>query len=207
MATCNPSIEDVNEAQAAYDLWIADTPLYQSTVNKIAAFLDVEGTGGEEMVALSIFQIYKSWFGKQYARFSDKVPEPMDIAVWLRNNREVIRSFRGRSILTLVEQDREVVTALFKSFIESGPHLGSSTAGIAFHLLVPEFFPSWNEKITSKYKVSAGDYWAFMLKVKAQVACLVDNGMPAQSAVRSVDKYNFYQLGAYVTKRRKKLQS
>jgi hypothetical protein len=66
----------------------------------------------------------------------------------LRRHLYGVRRFRGRTISSLVETDRERVVSSFTKFEHV---LGAVGAAKSLHLLAPRFFPLWDRKIAQRY--------------------------------------------------------
>jgi len=136
----------------------------------------------------------------RYGTFDfDKLKRCIDI------NLKELKNFRNRHIISLLESDEKDITALFKEFLEalqidSGKMQGRTSpvaVSKALHLLAPDFFPIWDQKIAkaygySYYKKPEKKYFSFCRIIK-NVADKVEDYVvhSDKTLVKLIDEYNF----------------
>ena len=136
----------------------------------------------------------------RYGTFDfDKLERCLDI------NFKELETFRKRCITSLLESDEKDIAALFKVFLEAlqidSGKIRGRTSPVAvsktLHLLAPDFFPIWDQKIAkvygyNYYKNPEKKYFSFCRIIK-NVADKVE-GYAVHSdktLVKLIDEYNF----------------
>jgi len=120
-------------------------------------------------------------------------------------NLKKLKNFRNRHITSLIESDKKDITNLFKEFLEalqidSGKMQGRASpvaVSKALHILAPDFFPIWDQKIAKAYgynyyKSSENKYFSFC-KIIKNVADKVEDYVvhSEKTLVKLIDEYNF----------------
>lgn len=120
-------------------------------------------------------------------------------------NLKELKNFRNRHITGLLESDEKDITALFKEFLEalqidSGKMQGRTSpvaVSKALHILAPDFFPIWDQKIAKAYgynyyKKPEKKYFSFCRFIK-NVADKVEDYVvhSDKTLVKLIDEYNF----------------
>lgn len=109
--------------------------------------------------------------------------------------RDLILSFRPRSIESLSEEDEPAVKELFGAFEQL---LGLDAAARCLNLLAPLFFPLWDRHIARAYGLplemggtSAERYVRFMKIVRKQVVRLGGQRRVGRNPLRAIDEFNY----------------
>ena len=136
----------------------------------------------------------------RYGNFDfDKLERCIDI------NFKKLETFRKRSITSLLESDEKNITDLFKKFLEalqidSGKIQGRTSpvaVSKALHILAPDFFPIWDQKIAKAYgynyhKNPEKQYFSFCRIIKNVADKVEDYVVRSDKAlVKLIDEYNF----------------
>ena len=125
-------------------------------------------------------------------------------------------TFRRRDIISFVQPDKERIESIYGIFLNSLRSIGKLASknagkisyspvsvGKALHLLCPNFFPLWDNKIAKSYdcmwkssKSSFDNYWKFMMISKEQIRLLYsDNDIPPElkrlNPLKLIDEYNY----------------
>jgi len=123
----------------------------------------------------------------------------------IKNNFSEIKEFRNRDILTLSTSDENNIKKIFNEFLEAlqidtGKMKGRKSpvaVAKALHLLAPQFFPLWDDKIARAYKCyysknSAEQYFCFC-KIMKRVAEELKNKISDKnwSILKLIDEYNY----------------
>lgn len=124
----------------------------------------------------------------------------------LAENQETLEAFRRRDILGYQqENDDPAIELLFHKFLDAlairnGSSKGRSSpvaVAKALHLLAPNFFPLWDEKIARAYghrygKRPAEKYMAFMLDTKRIAERLAEHvPLAGKTLLKLIDEYNY----------------
>lgn len=120
-------------------------------------------------------------------------------------NLKKLKNFRNRHITSLLESDEKDINGLFKEFLEalqidSGKMQGRTSpvaVSKALHILAPDFFPIWDQKIAKAYgynyyKSPENKYFSFC-KIIKNVADKVEDYVvhSDKTLVKLIDEYNF----------------
>lgn len=123
----------------------------------------------------------------------------------INNNLDKINSFRNKNIIDLKESDEAILINLFNQLLESlrissGKMKGKKSpvsVSKALHLLAPNFFPLWDDKISKAYKCyynknSAEKYLEFC-KIMKEFAIAVKTYIDREdkSVLKLIDQYNY----------------
>jgi hypothetical protein len=134
---------------------------------------------------------------RQYFRFRpDEVKTLMGrLLPIMQKDMESLVVFRARSIRSLSPSDKGEVLRLF---CELRVQCGPVGAGKALHILAPNFFPLWDDKIAAGYGVTkdAEGYFQFMNLVKEQVQHLPEGIVAGVSILKILDEYNYLLISA-----------
>jgi hypothetical protein len=109
--------------------------------------------------------------------------------------RDLILSFRQRSIESLSEEDEAPLKELFGAFEQL---LGLDAAARCLNLLAPLFFPLWDRHIARAYGLplepavtNSERYVRFMKIVREQVLRLGGQRGVGRNPLRAIDEYNY----------------
>lgn len=124
-------------------------------------------------------------------------------------NRNILEIFKKRNITKYLESDDEIISLLFKDFLEAlkGGKNGNCRSPVAvsktIHLFAPSFFPLWDNFIALHYETLWGSaysgisqYISFSHKIRevitmiSEYECLI-NPVPIRSALKILDEYNY----------------
>lgn len=123
----------------------------------------------------------------------------------IARNQTLLNGFRQRNILSYSPDDEPQIKPLFEDFLEAlriceGKCEGRRTpVGVskALHLLAPEFFPLWDEKIAKAYECyyssdSPSKYMAFFVKTKTIAESLAPHvKLDGKTLLKLIDEYNY----------------
>ena len=124
---------------------------------------------------------------------------------YININLKKVEIFRKRCITSLLESDEKNITDLFKEFLEAlrinlGKIQGRTSpvaVSKALHLLAPDFFPIWDQKIAKAYgynyyKNPEKKYFSFCRIIKTiadKVEGYTDHS--DKTLIKLIDEYNF----------------
>jgi len=123
----------------------------------------------------------------------------------IRKHHKKLWYFRNRKINTLKDSDENDIKAIFNDFLDalqiaSGKSEGKKSpvaVAKALHLLAPEFFPLWDDKIARKYSSYYGNrpdlkYISFSKKMRDLVDKVKDY-IPNSNKplLKLIDEYNY----------------
>ncbi len=107
----------------------------------------------------------------------------------------IIDNFRNRSILLLLENERDKIFKIFSDFEKVLDPVG---VGKSLHLLSPRFFPIWDSIIVKAYGIYLGTrgtnadrYWKFMKISKKQCEELEGIIPKENNPLKYIDEYNY----------------
>jgi hypothetical protein len=123
----------------------------------------------------------------------------------LRENMKDLATYRDRNILSFTDADEEPVRALFNSFLDALKIADGKSKGTrspvavakALHLLAPEFFPLWDNRIARGYHCHysgnpSAKYLAFIRISKQMAEEIADSVNTGGTAVlKMIDEYNY----------------
>lgn len=112
------------------------------------------------------------------------------------DHQDALRNYRQRDILSLSDEDAEDISTLFECLEKV---VGAVGAAKVLHLLAPDFFSLWDNKIAyygyglalNGMQTRGNRYFSFMKCQKQQVQ-QIGNGFPeGVSALRAIDEHNY----------------
>lgn len=123
----------------------------------------------------------------------------------IASNQTLLTNFRKRNILTYTPDDDHQISTLFQEFLDAlriceGKCKGQGTpvgAAKALHLLAPDFFPLWDEKIARAYDCyytsdAPAKYMAFFVKTRAIAQALSPHvRLDGKTLLKLIDEYNY----------------
>jgi len=123
----------------------------------------------------------------------------------IADNLQKLESFRRRYISSLLDSDENDIKALFNDFlkalqINSGKMHGRKSpvaAAKALHLLAPNFFPLWDDKIARAYGCyynnNPAEKYISFCKIMKEMAEKVKNYIndSERSILKLIDEYNY----------------
>jgi hypothetical protein len=119
----------------------------------------------------------------------------LDIEEIVNRQHEILVSLRVRSIGTLSDADRRIVTTVFTTFEEV---LGPVGAAKTLHLLAPHFFPLWDRRIAEVYGLrlqgrgmNGENYFRFMTIIGEQSRTLGGEAAIGRNPLKALDEYNY----------------
>jgi hypothetical protein len=199
------TIEDLRRGHEAY---VKNEP--RDAMYRVATLLVKQFWGNAPDMADSLGVLLLTWNSGFYRYGS------LDFASLqkcIEKNLETLVSFRNRDITSLVEADEAKVKQLFRAFLlalrrpkhkKSPEAFSPVSAAKTLHVLVPSFFPLWDDEIAKKgyqcywytYDKGAAKYWEFMLQMKKIVVSLLAhpeevNAISDRSILKLIDEYNY----------------
>jgi hypothetical protein len=170
---------------------------------KVATFLVSHYWGQFAQMSDSLGVLLLTWNQACYRYGSFSFDE---LETCLRENWASIKAFRARDIFSLAESDSDGIATLFDRFLAGLQIAGGNARGRrspvavakALHLLAPEFFPLWDDKIARAYRCHysrepAEKYFLFSHKTKT-IAQIIRgyHGLPQDVTLwKLIDEYNF----------------
>jgi hypothetical protein len=123
----------------------------------------------------------------------------------ITENFQKIESFRNRDISSLSNSDEDVIKNLFNKFrealqIDSGNVQGRKSpvsVAKALHLLAPDFFPLWDDKIARAYKChyykNPAEKYVSFCNITKDMADKVKNCISRsdKTLIKLIDEYNY----------------
>jgi len=126
----------------------------------------------------------------------------------INRNLQKLENFKGRDISSLSESDEEEIKCIFNEFMDAlqianGKMYGKKSpvaVAKALHLLAPNFFPLWDDRIAKAYKCyyntePAAKYIQFMKLMKEFVKNIKDYIDPRdysnKTFLKLIDEYNY----------------
>jgi len=150
--------------------------------------------------------LLESWHGNFYrfGKFSSSA-----LSDCISKNLPALETFKNRSIITLSSTDEDILSPLFRDFLEAlkGGKNNDCRSPVAvakaLHLLAPNFLPLWDNPIALAYDTLWGtaysgisQYTAFSKKIREVVMVIseyecVKTPVPIRSALKMLDEYNY----------------
>ncbi len=169
---------------------------------KVASFLIAHSWGKPAEMADGLGVLLLTW-NQAFYRYGNFDFDRLEQCI--TSNLIGIEAFKARDISSLVEADEEKIRSLFDQFlnalqIHSGKSQGRRSpvaVAKALHLLVPSFFPLWDDAIARGYECyysedSAGKYVEFcklMRELAGKVKGYVDR--TDKTLLKLIDEYNY----------------
>jgi hypothetical protein len=172
---------------------------------KVATFLVSHFWGKPSDMANGLGVLLLTW-NQPFYRYGIFNFDKLEKAI--TDNFQKIKSFRNRDIFSLSNSDEDDIKDLFAIFLEALQIDASRRQGQgskspvavakALHLLAPNFFPLWDNKIARAYgcyynKNSAEKYVSFCWKMK-EMAEKIQDCLPNpddRSILKRIDEYNY----------------
>jgi hypothetical protein len=147
----DPTPEDVRRGVEEFERRERRDAMY-----KVARFLVSHFWGDYARMAEGLGVLLMTW-NQAFYRYGSFDFDPLERCI--TDNWEEIQRFRNRDLSTLATSDYASMSQLFSRFLEalqvsSGVHQGRKSpvsVAKALHLLAPNFFPLWDEKIARAY--------------------------------------------------------
>ena len=172
---------------------------------KVATFVTSHFWGSPRDMADGLGVLLLTWNQAfyRYGNFDfDKLEE------CIKKNLEKLQKFREKDIITLSELDEPDIEAIFNEFMESLQIVSGNMKGRrspvavakALHLLAPNFFPLWDDRIAKAYGCHynnnpAKNYIQFMKLMKELVEHVTDyidsSNYPYKTLLKLIDEYNY----------------
>lgn len=177
----------------------------RDAIYKVATFLVSYFWGKPSDMANSLGVLLLTWNQAfyRYGNFDfDKVENV------IRKNLGKLKEFRCRDITTLSKSDEPDIKEIFNKFMESlqiasGEMKGRTSpvaVAKALHLLAPDFFPLWDDRISKAYGCyyknnPAEKYIRFMRLMKKFAGKVKDyvnlSNYPNKTLLKLIDEYNY----------------
>jgi hypothetical protein len=194
-----PSLEEVKRGYTAFQLHEKRDAMY-----KTATFLVDYFWGKPSEMANSLGVLLLTWNQAlyRYGQFDFNKLETCISA-----NQAILDRYRKQSILDYSPTDDPVIRHLFQQFLEALEICEGKKAGVkspvgtvkALHLLAPNFFPLWDDKIAQAYDCHYAyrpveKYLAF-IRINQQMAerlhHYVNWQVTGKTLIKLIDEYNY----------------
>ncbi len=188
-----PSIKDLKKARKVF-LKNEPRDLFYKVATELIKLSIKERTNVTLSEALAV--LLQTWNRAyyQYRGFDNDHFKKIDNLVE-KYSKSIITSFRNRSILLLLENERDKIFKIFSDFEKV---LGPVGATKSLHLLAPRFFPIWDSTIVKAYGIYLGTrgtnadrYWKFMKISKKQCKGLERKLPKENNPLKYIDEYNY----------------
>jgi len=188
-----PSVEDLKNARRVF-LEKEPRDLFYYIASELIELAINERTKVtlSEAVAVLLQTWNKSYY--QFRPFDNEHFNKIDILI-KKYDTDIIMNLRSRSILSISDNDMEKICNIFHEFEQV---LGPVGAAKSLHLLAPNFFPLWDRKIASEYKVPLGPvgtnsekYWDFIETFSEQCKTLNGRLSKEDNLLKVIDEYNY----------------
>lgn len=186
-----PTPEEITEAHEVFEARETRQRFYDEAREKVELAL---ASGSLRDLSGALLVLLKTW-NKSFYRFRPFTPQhQLDIEKLLDQNKNMILSFRARSIGGFGPEDESLVSPLFTDF---ECVLGPVGAAKSLHLLAPRFFAVWDRKVAKHYHLrlrrigqNAGRYCQFMIITQGQCQALGAD-WHLRNPLKMLDKYNY----------------
>lgn len=173
----------------------------RDSMYKVATFLLEHFWGKTENMADGLGVLLLTW-NQAFYRYGELDFD--DLELFLEKNMPIIESFKKRDIISLSDDDAKTIKTLFNQLLDAlkieskqGPRRSPVGVGKALHLLCPNFFPIWDEKIAKAYKCyydhePADKYFQFC-KINKELSEVISgyNITSNKSILKLIDEYNY----------------
>ena len=194
-----PTGKDIKNGVRLFEKHLPREAMY-----KTATFLVKHHWGNSKETADGLGVLLLTW-NQAFYRYGQFSFEKLERCI--KRKHLTLSSYRVRDISSYSKEDSGAIKKLFGELlaslsIESGKKLGVSSpvaAAKALHLLAPEFFPLWDDKIARGYKLHYGkkpaEQYIRFIEVTKQIAgnlpSSLNPSLKGRSAIKLVDEYNF----------------
>jgi len=171
---------------------------------KVATFLVEHFWGNPSEMADGLGVLLLTWNQAHFRYGSFDFDE---LEQCIASNLDLLAGYRKRNILNYSPADDQAITALFQQFLlalrirEGGRTGAKSPVAKTLHLLAPDFFPLWDDKIARAYECNysnssqpAKKYLVFMGKMEQIAQALqesVDTKETGKALLKLIDEYNY----------------
>lgn len=179
-----------------YEIHEKRDPMY-----KVATFLVSHYWGDPKEVTDGLGVLLLNW-NQAFYRYGIFDFELLEECI--KHNQETISEFRERNIYSLSTSDEDKITKLFNEFLQAlkiaegkkKNYKSPVAVAKALHLLAPDFFPLWDDKIARGYKCHYSSYpdkkYINFCRIIKKVAQLVRNYSPNdRTVIKRIDEYNY----------------
>ena len=172
---------------------------------RIATFLISHFWGDPSQMADGLGVLLLTWNQAFYRYGSFDFDE---LEKCIRNNLKKLEEYRNRNITSLSEEDEQDIKEIFEEFLKSLQIVSADmkvrkspvAVAKALHLLAPEFFPLWDERIANVYGCSYNknpgekyiQFMKLMRKIVVQVRYHIDpSDYRNKTLLKLIDEYNY----------------
>jgi hypothetical protein len=114
----------------------------------------------------------------------------------LQTHKKALAGYKDRIIDDVDSVEAPAISQMFESFEDVLGHVGAAKA---LHLLAPEFFPLWDTRIATAYRLRLrprpaknGDlYWRFVAEARDQCLDLKRQGPALAHPLKLIDEFNY----------------
>jgi hypothetical protein len=189
--TALPTVQEIYDARHTYSEREPRGLFY-----KVASEIITLALAGETHITLTeaVAVLLQTWNRRYYQkgrRFDNR--HFKDVDALIEQNLDELLRYRARSILQFGASDANSITILYGRFKNV---LGPVGAAKCLHLLAPNFFPIWDNKIATAYRLhlqtgTDEDYVRFMEIVQKQCSYLLQQGISSTELLKALDEYNY----------------
>ncbi len=188
-----PSIKDLERARKVF-LKNEPRDLFYKVATELIELSIKEKTKVTLSEALAV--LLQTWNRAyyQYRGFDNEHFKKIDNLVE-KYSGSIINNFRNRSILLLLEKEKDKIFKIFSDFEKV---LGPVGVAKSLHLLAPRFFPIWDRTIVKAYGIYLGTigtnadrYWKF-IKISKKQCKELERKLPKENnPLKYIDEYNY----------------
>ncbi|GAB6077267.1 hypothetical protein [Desulfurobacterium crinifex] len=175
----------------------------RNAMYKVSSCLMKQFWGDAENMANSLGVLLLTWNSPFY-RYGQLDFDSLE--EFIRNNLDKLNEFREKDITFCSPHNERIVKEIFDSLLEAtkissnGKEKRSPVSVVkALHLLAPNFFPLWDDKISKAYKCTwykaekAGEKYLKFMKVMKRFALYVKSlQLPyTEPVLKLIDEYNY----------------
>jgi len=198
------TLEDLRKGHDAY---VQNEP--RDAMYRVASFLVKEFWNNPSDMADGLGVLLLTWNAGFYRYGSLDFEE---LQKCIKNNLSKINELHSKNITDLSDSDIQQILQIFNDFLtalrrprhkKSPEAFSPVSVAKTLHVLAPEFFPLWDDKIAKAYgcywyqnEKGAVKYWQFMLRMRDIAKSLDDTArqlkeISDRSVLKLIDEYNY----------------
>jgi hypothetical protein len=192
-----PDAKEVKAGSKAFRSYEKRDAMY-----KVATFLVDHYWGKPKEMADALGVLLLTWNNALY-RYG--IFDFFALEATLRENMDTLKEFRARDILSFGEEDKKRILVVFTAFLDALKIADGKKKGVrspvavakALHLLAPEFFPLWDDKIAKAYgcyysKDPSAKYLMFIQQSKDIAVAIWGKIQSGETTLlKVIDEYNY----------------
>jgi len=188
----HPTYQEIVQAHNLFLNYEPRDLFYRLATNLIQSALDQVGLFS---ITEAVSVLLQTWNNNHYRYHHFDANHYILIEQLINNNLDRILQFRNRNISTIANADKDSIINLFTSFQDILKPVGAAKA---LHLLCPNFFPIWDNKIAIAYNLrlisvdtNPNKYLSFVYIQQNQAAQLPEELPNGISKLKAIDEYNY----------------